>query len=65
MPDVSFTRVNGVDTEDSMERSWFSPLDVKETLIDSDSDEVDPLVSHDEEVPPIEGKGRIFKLNSN
>ena len=33
-----------------MKRSRFSSLDVKETLIDSDDEEVDSLMSHEEEV---------------
>ena len=57
MPDVSFTHVNGVDAKDSIERSWFSTLDVTETLIDSDADEVDPLTSRNEElVSPLKGR---------
>ena len=57
MPGVSFLRVNSVDAEDSMETSWFSSLDVKETLIDSDADEVHPLMSHDEEAgSPLKGR---------
>ena len=57
MPEVSFTHVSRVAAKDSMERSWVSSLDVKETLIDSDADEVDPLMSHDEEVvSPFKGR---------
>ena len=51
MPKVSFPRVSEVCAKDSMERSWFSSLDVKETH------EVDPLISHDEEVDsPLKGR---------
>ena len=38
---VSFPCVNGVDAEQSTERSWFSSLDAKKSLIDSDTDESD------------------------
>ena len=52
-----------------MEGLWFYSLDVKETLIDSDVDEVGPLMTHEEGVEcPLkgrEGKGRVFKFNSN
>lgn len=51
MPKVSFPRVSEVCAKDSMERSWFSSLDVKETR------EVDPLMSHDEEADsPLKGR---------
>ena len=50
MPDVSFLFVDGVDVEVSIKGSWFSSSDVNKSLIDSDANEVDPLMSHDEEV---------------
>ena len=57
MPEVSFPSVEGFEVDDSMEKSWFSSLDAKEVLMDPDVDEVDPLMSWDEEVgSPLKGK---------
>ena len=57
---VSFLFVDGVDAEDSMEGSWFSSLDVKENLIDSDANEVEHLMTWVES--PL--KGRAEHSNS-
>ena len=57
MHKVSSPCVCGVDSEDVMEGSWVCSLDVIETLIESDDDEVDPLMIHEEEVDsPLNGR---------
>ena len=57
MPEVSFPCVEEFDVEDSIEGSQVSSLDAIETLIEPDADEVDPLMSHDEEVgSPLKGR---------
>ena len=49
--------MDGVYTEDAMEGSWVSFLGVIETLIESDANEVDPLMAHEEEVVfPLKGR---------
>ena len=63
MSEVSFASAQGVDDDDSMEGSRFSYFHVIETLIESDVDEVDPLMSHDEEVASSL-KGREASLHS-
>ena len=45
MPVFSFAFVNGIDVEDSMEGSWFYSLDVTKEFIDSDDNEVGPLIT--------------------
>ena len=45
MPKFSFPSVHGFDVEDSIEGLWFYSLDVKKALIDSDTNEVVPLMT--------------------
>ena len=45
MPEVSFSLVDGVGFQDSMEGSLFSFLDTKGVLIGSDADELGPLMT--------------------
>ena len=55
--------MNGVDAEDSMEGSWFSSLDVKETFIKLDTNEVDPLMTHEEGMnSPLKGREESSSL---
>ena len=63
MPKVSFPYVDGDDAEDVMEGPWLSSLYVTETFVDSEADEVDPLMAHDEEVESLL-KGRECSSNS-
>ena len=57
MPDVSFPSLGGIDVEDSTEGSHVSSLDATETSIGLDVDEMDPLMSHDEDVgSPFDGR---------
>ena len=50
MTEVSFLAMEWVNVEDSMWSLRVSSLDSIETLIESDFDEVDPFMSHYEEV---------------
>ena len=45
MTDVSFSYVEGVDVNDSMEGSKVSTLGAIETLIERDVEEVDPFMA--------------------
>ena len=50
MPKILFSCVDGVDYEDEMEGSHISTLDVIETLIESETDEVGSLIKYDDKV---------------
>ena len=63
MREASFLSVEGVVIEDSTEGSLAFTLESIKTLIESDTDEGNPLISHDEELgSPLTGREESLDL---